>query len=199
LFYLADLDKLNFQAIVAERSFKIHCTTKPAGLMTRFDLQLQGRRSAIQLLEIPNLENLIERLVELHPQMKLRNNELAAKCDWLNIKSYHPQMLELARRYFGDRDHLASFMILFQPLFIRDRRLIWNANKTQLNSMKRLRLLCRPRILPLVTAMEGVAPFSGIVSFPGRHNLVKTMIILKNLQTIGYLRELEPYCFRPTL
>jgi hypothetical protein len=66
------------------------------------------------LLELLKLQNLIELLLELYPEIEPDNNQLSAIWKSLNIKNCGPQMLELARRYCCDRDRVASFVMKFQ-------------------------------------------------------------------------------------
>lgn len=198
LSYLSELDALEFQAIVSERSAQINCTTKSEALTILFDLRVRRLRSAIELLRVLNLQRLSDRLVELYPEIEPDESELRTLCDKLKIKVCRPQMLELARRHFCDRDRVANFLIKFEPLFARDKRLIWNADETQLNSMKRFRVLCKRGILPLVAAMEAVPHLTGIVSISGGGQIVQPVIILKNFQNIGELADLQEHCFFAT-
>jgi hypothetical protein len=80
---------------------------------------------------------------------------------------------------------VANFLIRSEPLFARDRRLIWNADERQLNSMKRFRLPYQRGLLPLVAAMGAVPDLSGIVSISDGGELLKPIVIRNNLQNLG--------------
>jgi hypothetical protein len=65
----------------------------------------------------------------------------------------------------------------------------------QLNTMKCFRLLYHRGLLPLVTAMDVVPHLTGTVSISAGGAVVKPIVILKNLQNLGELIDLEPHCF----
>jgi hypothetical protein len=64
--------------------------------------------------------------------------------------------------------------------------------------MKRFRILCRRELLPLVTAMDVIPHLTVIISISGGGNVVKPIVILKNLQNLGELIDLEPHCLFAT-
>jgi hypothetical protein len=91
-----------------------------------------------------------------------------------------------------------GFVIGYEPLFACGRRLIWNIDETQLNSMKYFCVFCQRGLLSLVAATDTVLHLSGTVSFFGGRHILKPIAILKNPQSAGDLSDLEPYCFFAT-
>jgi hypothetical protein len=104
------------------------------------------------------------------------------------------QTLQLGRRYYCDREQVADFLIGHKPLFSRDRRLIWNADETELDYMKPFRVFCQRWLLPFVAAMDTVPHLSGIVSISGGGNVLKSIVIRRNLQNVGDLSALKSHC-----
>jgi hypothetical protein len=98
--YLADLDKMEFQAIVSEQSSQPNCITKSPALTVMFDLRMRRPRFGIQLLNLLNLPNLTQRLVESYPEIEPDEAQLSMICGMPNIRIHQLQMLELTRRYF---------------------------------------------------------------------------------------------------
>jgi hypothetical protein len=101
------------------------------------------------------------------------------------------------RRYYCDRERVAEFLVRYKPLFARDRRVIWNTDEAQLNSVKRFRVLCQRGLLPLAAA-DIIPHLSPIVSISGGADVLKPIVILKNLQNVGNLSDLEAHCFFAT-
>jgi hypothetical protein len=64
--------------------------------------------------------------------------------------------------------------------------------------MKPFRLLCQRGLLPLVAAMDVVPQLSATVSISGGGDVLEPIVILKTLQNIGDLSDLELHCFFAT-
>jgi hypothetical protein len=94
---------------------------------------------------------------------------------------------------FCDSDRISAFLVKFSKLFHRDPRLIWNADETQLNAMKRFKVICQRGQLPLVTVLEQVPHVTGMVSISGGGIVLEPIVILKNLQNLRELTEYEPH------
>jgi hypothetical protein len=81
-------------------------------------------------------DNLGERSLELYPEKEPDVHAINHTCDRINFKICGPQMLEFARRYCCDGEHILALLICHEELFRHGPRLIWDADETQLNSLK---------------------------------------------------------------
>jgi hypothetical protein len=100
---------MQFQAIVSEQSHQINCITKSRALTLLFELRIERICSALQLLRIIKSENLTEHLLEFYHAIKPDNGQLETISDALNIKICRLQTLELAQRYYCDRERVVAF------------------------------------------------------------------------------------------
>jgi hypothetical protein len=135
-------------------------------------------------------DGLLERVPEIYPSQKPDDDALHTLCEQANLKICRPQTLELVRRMFCNAEKVANFLVSHEELFRRDPRLLCNADETQLNALKRFKMLCDQGQLPLVTALEHIPHLTGVVSISGSGAVLPPTIVLKNLQ---YLREFTTY------
>jgi hypothetical protein len=75
---------------------------------------------------------------------------------------------------------------------------MWNADETQLNAMKRFKVICDKGHLSLVAAMEHVPHLTGMVSISSSGVVLNPIIIFKNLQHLRNLADYEIHCFFAT-
>jgi hypothetical protein len=80
--------------------------------------------------------------------------------------------------------------VKFSELFQRGRRLIWNADETELNAAKRFKVICQRQQFPLVTVLEHLAHLTGMISISRGGTVLEPIVSLKNFQ---HLRELTGY------
>jgi hypothetical protein len=95
---------------------------------------------------------------------------------------------------FCNAEKVTHFLVSHEALFRRDPRLLWNTDETQLNALKRFKVLCDQRQLPLVTALEHISHLTGVVSISGGAAVLPPIIILKNLQHLRELTIYESHC-----
>jgi hypothetical protein len=101
-----------------------------------FELRQQRIRLALELLRILRLDNLGERLLKLYPEKEPYVHAINHICDRINFKIGCSQRLEFAKRHYCDGERILALLIPHEELFRRDPRLTWNADETQLNSLK---------------------------------------------------------------
>jgi hypothetical protein len=65
------------------------------------------------------------------------DDTLRTICDLTDLRICNAQKSGLAKRRFWNRDRIAAFFDKYTELLHRDRRLLWNADKTQFSAMKR--------------------------------------------------------------
>jgi hypothetical protein len=195
LAYLSNLDQSRFKRIVCDRAEDVNCVTKSDAIAIAFDLRETRILRAIQILAALKCQGLLERLAKIYPHQEADGKSIELLCEMTDIRICRPQTLELARRFFCDREKIANFLIRYEPLFQRDPRLMWNADETQLNSMKKFRVLCQKGMLPLLTAMQELPHITGLVSISGGGVVLKPVVILKSLQHLKSLVQFEPHCF----
>jgi hypothetical protein len=198
LSYLSDLDLAKFKDICIERGRSFNCATKSQAREIAFQLREDRICSAITFLTSINCQGLLERLALTYPSQAPDDECLRTICEKTLIRICRPQTLELVRRFSCDRPKVERFLNQFAQMFDRDRRLIWNADETQLNAMKRFKVLAERGHLPLVTALEHVPHLTGMVTISGDGEFLPPIVILKNLQHLRDLAEYETHCFFAT-
>jgi hypothetical protein len=147
--YLSDVDQALFKICVLEHMENLNCITTTNAIALAFTLKDQRVKSAIELLNLMQLPKLIK-LIALpeFPSIEW----LTPFCKSIKIKICRPQTIEIARRYFCNQAVINEFFDCFSPILMRDPRLIWNADETQLSTTKRFKVLCESGKLPLVTS-----------------------------------------------
>jgi hypothetical protein len=190
---LPRLDIRRFREIACERARQINCLTKAETRQIAFHLREERIASAMGLLRAMGCNGLLERVLEIYPSQEPDDDTLPTLCEQANLKICRLQTLELARRMFCNVEKVANFLVFYEEPFRRDPRLLWNPDETQLNGLKRFKVLCDQGQLPLVTALEHIPHLTGVVSIPGGA-VLPPIIILKNLQHLRELTIYEAYC-----
>jgi hypothetical protein len=167
-------------------------------LTAAFELRQQRICLALELLRILRLDNLGERLLELSPEKEPDVHVINRISDGINFKICRPQMLEFARRHYCDGERILAFLIRQEEFFRHDPRLIWDADETQLNSLKRFRVFCHNGMLPLTTAMQQLPHIPGLVSIYADGVVLDPVIILKISQTLDNLEDLQSHYYFAT-
>jgi hypothetical protein len=192
--YLSEVDQHLFLEIVRDRCDDMNCITTSCAYDVAFTLRSKRDKTAQYILIQMGLPLLALHLGDVfYPSQSW----LKHFCDSKNIKICRAQQIELARRYFCNVDAIAHFFSTFPAAFQRDPRLIWNADETQLNASKRFKVLS-PGKLPLVTAQSKFPHITGMVTISAAGEVMKPLIILKNLQHLTNLEELTEHCFFAT-
>jgi hypothetical protein len=193
--YLSDVDMAAFKSVVSERARSMNCITKSEAVSLAFHLRQVRTHFPIDLLHGIECPRLVDRLREIYPPLEPDDETVRSICCPLDLVICRPQTLELARRMFCDSERITNFFVKFSPLFQRDSRLIWNADETQVNAMKRLKVICARGDLPLVTGLEQVPHITGMVSISGGGKVLEPIVILKILQHLRELVEFESECY----
>jgi hypothetical protein len=163
-----------------------------------FELRRQRIRLTLELLRILRFDNLGKRRLELYPEREPDVHAINHICDRINFKICRPQMLEFARSHYCDGERILAFVARHEELLCRDPRLVWNPDETQLNPLKRFRVLCQNGMLPLNSAMKQLPHITGLVSMNADGVVLDPVIVLKSLQTLGNLEDLQPHCYFAT-
>jgi hypothetical protein len=168
--------------------------SKSDALTLTFELRQQLIRLALELLHILRLDNLGERLLKLYPEKEPGVHAINHICDRINFKIWRPYMLEFARRHYSNGERILVFLIRHEELLHCDPPLIWNARETQLNSLKRFRALCQNGILPLASTIQQLPHITELVSINADGVALDPIVVLKSLQTLGNLEDLQSHC-----
>jgi hypothetical protein len=128
--------------------------------------------------------------LELYPEKEPDMHAINRICDRIDFKICRPQMLEFTRHHYCDGEHILVFLIRHKELFRRDPHLIWNADETQLNSIKRFRVLCQNGMLLLTSAMQQLPHITGLVLINTDGVILDPVVVLKTLQALGNLDDL---------
>jgi hypothetical protein len=119
-------------------------------------------------------------------------------CDRINFKICRPLTFEFARRYYCDSERILAFLIRHEELFHRDPRLIWNTDETKLNSLEWFRVLSQDGMLPLTNTMQQLPHITWLISINADGVILGPIIVLKSLQTLGDLQNLQSYYYFAT-
>jgi hypothetical protein len=187
-----------FREIACECARQINCLTKAEAREIVFHLREERIVSAIGLLRAMGSDGLLKRVLEIYPSQEPDDDTLRTLCEQANLKMCRPQTLELERRMLCKAEKVANFLVSHEGLFRRDPRLLWNTDETQLNTLKRFKMLCDQGQLPLVTAFEHIPHLTEVVSISGSGAVLPPIIILKNLQHLRELTTYESHCLFAT-
>jgi hypothetical protein len=76
---------------------------------------------------------------------------------------------------------MRAFLLKSSNFFERDPRLLWNTDESQLNAMKRFKVICE---ILLVTVVEQVPQRTGMVTISGGGVVLEPLIILKSPEAV---------------
>jgi hypothetical protein len=172
--------------------------TKSATLTLAFDLCDRRIRRVIRYLGSLHLPYLVGCHLNVYQEKEPDLHIINIICEKISFNICCPETLEFARRHFCHIDHIITFVIGYEELSRRDRHLIWNTDKIQLNSLKRFRVLSQRCLRPLGSAMQQLPQLTGIVSISADEVVLNPIMILRNLQRLVDVVNQESYCFFAT-
>jgi hypothetical protein len=196
--YLCHLDVERFHEVACDRARSINCIAKAEAREIAYDFREKRREFGIGYLMALDCDGVTGRLNAIYTTQFPDDHIIGSICERADLTICPPQTLELARRQSCKHDHVQTFLMRYEELFQRDRRLIWNADETQLNAMKRFKVICDQGHLPLVTAFEHVPHLTGMASIYSGGVVLAPIVILKNLQHLRELANRDTHCFFAT-
>ena len=80
-------------------------------------------------------------------------------------------------------------------LLNRDPRLIFNADETQLDAKKKMKVIVEKGKIPLKTALTKLPHITAVITISGSGTSFKPLIILPKLKKLKKLEELSEFCY----
>jgi hypothetical protein len=188
--YLSPYDTYRFLEDVKRRAMEADCITVHDALELALSLKRERIAKARGLLQAMTYDLLCSKLKKIESPNR----------DWIlntiknhGIKVCTPQQLEIYRRQFCTFSSISRFYLLYEMVFQRDSRLIFNMDETQLNSSRKFKVLVPKGQLPLIVCDEKIPHITAAITIGANGAVFKPLIVFKHMKHKNSLAEFESY------
>ena len=185
--YLSKFDIDLFLKIIGDAADDSNCIPCIYAVSLAHYLKKKRNEKAYILLTFMNCRELAMKFTNADPPCRSWIYNVMKKT---NFRVLTGQTIEFERRHMCDTMIIFFYFKLHEELFQRPASLILNMDETQLTAKRRLKVLARKGMLPLIPDAVKVPHLTGCVTFTASGFVFEPLIILPNKKT---LRTLESY------